>query len=162
LASEAPTSRERNLVTEIPEWPEAEAAFREFLVGHGYAGRVRWVFRDEIYQPNPVRMIAVRRSVAGTTELAVKVFGEGRAKGLVEIAGLAQSDDRTLATVWFPKYPGEEVQGWTRGLKLTVRSPLARASIVSTFTWAVIMLLPSYRRYQAAATFIGSRKWAAR
>jgi hypothetical protein len=157
---EPPTSPERNLVTEIPEWPEAEAAFREFLVGQGYAGRVRWVFRDEIYEPNADRLIAAPRR-AGTTELVIKVFSEGRAKGLVEMAGLAQSGDRTLATVWFPKYPGEEVQGWTRGMKLTVRNPLARASIVSTFRWAVSTLLPCYRRYQAAATFIGSRKWAA-
>ena len=52
--------------------------------------------------------------------LAEKVFGEGREKGLVEIHAVAVAAGQIAATVWFPKYAHEEVQGWNRGMKLSI------------------------------------------
>jgi hypothetical protein len=55
-----------------------------------------------------------------------KVFAEGSAKGLVELVALAQTTDWILATVWYPKYESEEVQGWGQNMKLAIRQPLPR------------------------------------
>lgn len=95
------------------------------------------------------------------TGLARKVFSEGRERGLVEIAAIATAARKVAATVWFPKYEAEEVQGWSRGMKLTICQPLPEARIVGVVRWQLLNLLPSFRRYQRMAFFIGTRKWAA-
>jgi len=38
----------------------------------------------------------------------MKVFAEGRNKGLVEVHAIARIEDKVAATVWFPKFAGEE------------------------------------------------------
>ena len=52
--------------------------------------------------------------------LAEKVFAEGREKGLVDIHAIASVDDKVAATVWFPKFIGEKIQGWNSGMKLSI------------------------------------------
>ena len=90
--------------------------------------------------------------------LARKVFSEGRERGLVEITAIATAARKVAATVWFPN---EEVQGWSQGMKLSISQPLPDAKTVGVVRWQLLNLLPSFRRYQRMAFFIGTRKWAA-
>ena len=148
-------------MSEIPEWAEAVEAFRRFLEACGQPKEVRWVFRDDLYQPQ-LSLVFVRADLPDENAvLAAKVFGEGREKGLVELAGLAGSSTAVLATAWYPKLDGEEVQGWNRGMKLSLRNPLPRASSVSRMGWAFRKWTRAYRRFQRDACFLGSREWAA-
>jgi len=89
----------------------------------GLPGDVRWVFRDDLFQPDPLRICVPPQLPDDNESLAAKVFAEGRREGLVEIVGIGSSSTRVLGTVWHPKQAGEEVQGWSVGMKLSVRSP---------------------------------------
>ncbi len=121
---------------------------------------VRWVFRDDIVvrYKKPVLAGPASQDGAGLSE---KVFEQGRAKGLVEIYVLGVSANSVLATVWYPKLDGEEVQGWARGFKLSLSNPLPRARVLPSVLWALMRRTPLYRQYQKNARFIGTRKWAA-
>ena len=83
-------------MTEIPEWIAATRAFRELLLDQGQPGRVRWVFREEIYQPDETHVLARRDVDVQGDALAARVFTGGREKGLVEIVGIAACDDVRL------------------------------------------------------------------
>jgi hypothetical protein len=95
-----------------------------------------------------------RRSPKGSLPTAVR-------GALVEISAVAAVEDYMAATIWFPKLPDEEVQGWNRGMKLTICQPLSNARAVATLWWHLLMLLPRFRRYQKTKSFIGTRAWAA-
>jgi hypothetical protein len=90
-------------MSDIPEWPDAERTFREFLRRHGHEGQVRWVFREDIYQPEPLRVLTCSERSMHNERLTAKVFAEGRRAGLVELSGLATTGSTVLATVWYPK-----------------------------------------------------------
>jgi hypothetical protein len=75
--------------------------------------------------------------------LARKVFDGGRANGLVEILAVAKVQGVVATTVWYPKEPNEEVQGWDRGLKLAIRDPLTIAKAV----WRDRRGVPSVRSF---------------
>lgn len=55
----------------------------------------------------------------------------------------------------------EEVQGWSQGLKLSIRQPLPAAKAVGGLRWEVVKYLSVYRWYQRYEYFIGSRRGAA-
>jgi len=93
--------------------------------------------------------------------LAEKVFAEGRERGLVELKALATAEGKVAATVWFPKYPNEEVQGWNQGMKLEIAEPLPLAKLVGGLRWWSFRFLPRFRHFQKAAFLIGTRTWAA-
>src|SRR5258708_6907092 len=145
---------------DIPEWSRAVQSFQEFLRSQDWPDAVQWVFRDDI-------LVRGTRVLAGPASeeqvvLSKRVFEAGRAKGLVELVGIAASPGAVLATVWYPKQEDEEVQGWSRGFKLSVRDRLPRATIMPSIAWALIRRTPSYRRCQRDAHFIGTREWAAK
>ncbi len=151
---------------EIPEFAEAVIRFQALLRSEGAPTRIVWAFRDDLWQRGQGRVGQGRVFVLSPVtershELAEKVFGEGRAKGLVEIAAVAQDVECTLATVWYPKYDHEEVQGWSQNLKLSIRRPLPRVTQISPTLWKLVRWLPGFRRYQESAFWIGTRKWAA-
>ena len=149
------------VMRDIPEWAEAVATFRRFLEGCGQPAVVRWVFREDLYQPEP-ELVFVRADLPEQNPvLAAKVLADGRAKGLVELLGLASTGSGVLATTWYPKLEGEEIQGWDRGMKLSLRSPLPRAVAVSRMGWGVRRWTRAYGRFQREARFLGSREWAA-
>ena len=148
-------------MNDIPHFAEALNQFRQFLAKSGHADQVFWVFRDDVWQMSPGDLRVKYPPSAENPALAQKVFAEGRERGLVEIIALATDGEKIAATVWFPKYPNEEVQGWNGGMKLVMLQPLPRARAVGRLRWLIFRFLPRYRRFQEAATFIGTRNWAA-
>ena len=79
----------------------------------------------------------------------------------MEVAAVASSDHLTAATVWFPRTAAAEVQGWDRGMKLSLIQPLPIADpITFWFTWKMVQCSSVYRRYQGRRAFVGTRAWA--
>lgn len=148
-------------MNEIPEFQLAIADFCRFLVKEGHPANLFWVFRDDLWFREPDRLLVLYPTPVENSFLAHKVYDEGRARGLVQITAIAKINDHTAATVWFPKFPEEEVQGWSRGLKLSIRQPLPMAKVVGSLGWRVVSYLPSYRWYQQNDSFVGLRRWAA-
>ena len=148
-------------MTDIPELDVAVARFRQLLLDNGQPTTLLWVFRDDVYARTP-SVVALRYPPPGENfSLAEKVFNEGRVAGLVEISAIGTTGKAVAATVWFPRTPGDEVQGWNGGMKLSIVKPLPNAKLVSGWLWGITQYLPSYRRYQREAAFIGTRAWAA-
>lgn len=146
---------------ELPEFERAVADFRDFLRKEGHSDKLLWVFRDDVWFKGIDERV-IRFPVSPENErLVKKVYAEARAKGLADINALATFRDKTVATVWFPKYEEEEVQGCEIGLKLSIRNPLPEATHISPFFWSLIKWLPSFRRsFRESAWLIASRKWA--
>jgi hypothetical protein len=93
--------------------------------------------------------------------LAKKVFAEGRKIGLVGIHAITSVDDKVATTVWFPKFPDEEVLGWNRGMKLSIAEPLPSARSVGGLRWLCFGLQPTFRHYQRCEAGVGTKEWAA-
>jgi hypothetical protein len=93
--------------------------------------------------------------------LAKKLFNEGRRKGLVDVHAIAIVGDAVAATVWFPRTSNDEIQGWARGMKLTIAKPLLRARVFGSFRWWLFSFLSRFGYYQAHEFTIGTRRWAA-
>ena len=148
-------------MSEISAFPVAISDFRRSLAEQGHAGEILWVFRDDLWFRGPNHVLMRLPPPAENASLVEKVYDEGRERGLVEIVAVATAGGRVAATIWFPKLPEEEVQGWSQGLKLVIRQPLPAAKVVSGFRWRIIKYLSGYRRYQRHECFIGSRRWAA-
>lgn len=145
----------------IPEFQVAIASFRQFLAEQGQAGEIFWVFRDDLWFRGPDRVLVPFPAPAENEPLAKKVYDEGRERGLVGITAVATAGGRVAVTVWFPKLPEEEVQGWSQGLKLSIRRPLPSAKVVGGLMWGAVRCSSGYREYQRNECFIGSRRWAA-
>lgn len=143
-------------MSDIPHFERAVEHFRQFLAKCGHSDEMFWVFRDDIWQLSPSDGRVKYPPAAENAALAKKVFEEGRERGLVEIRTVVTTGQKVAATVWFPKYPNQEVQDWDCGMKLTISEPLRRASTIGRLRWRLFRFLPSYRRYQEAAIFIGT------
>ena len=148
-------------VSGIPDFAEAVKEFQSFLRNEGVAKPVVWVFRDDLWERGQARVLVRWPEPNRTRELVEKVFAEGRVKGLVEIVAVAQGADSIVATVWYPKYEDDEVQGWSENMKLAIRQPLPWATQVPSVLWNALIWLPGFRRYQRDAFGIGTREWAA-
>jgi len=148
-------------MNDIPEFAETVQQFRAFLREQGHPTTLVWVFRDDLWKMNLSRVLLREFHGSGRVNLAEKVFVEGRAKGLVQVTAVAQSNDVTAATVWYPKYEDEEIQGWNQGLKLSVVQPLPAATLVSRLLWWPLLAVPGFREYQRTELTIGTKRWAA-
>lgn len=148
-------------MNDIPNFAQAVERFLHFLAESGHPPEVFWVFRDDIWQLSPTDARVKYPTPADNLTLAQKVFEEGRKRGLIQITAIATARQKVAATVWFPKYPNEEVQGWSRGMKLSIAKPLPRAKAVGQLRWWLLWLLPRFRRFQRRAIFIGTKRWAA-
>lgn len=148
-------------MSEIPDFQEAISNFRRFLVEQGHSAELVWVFRDDLWLRSPTQVWMRYPPPAENYSLAEKVYNEGRERGLVEIVAVATANDRAATTVWFPKFPEEEVQGWSQGLKLSIRQPLPAAKVVGGLRWRAVGYLSGYRWYQRVESSIRSRRWAA-
>ena len=148
-------------MNDIPDFAEALGQFRRFLSDNGHPDEVFWVFREDLWQLSPTRMLIKYPPPSENASLAQKVFAEGRARGLVEIMAIAATANKVAATVWFPKYADEKVQGWDGGMKLVIIQPLPGTRAVSALWWNVIQILPRFQRYQRAEWLIGTKAWAA-
>jgi hypothetical protein len=145
----------------VPEFSEAVESFRKFLATNSLPTDITWVFRDDTWFVAYGRLLVRSQPSSRSPELAAKVYSEGRARGLVEILAIGRGHSHTFATVWFPKFTEDEVQGWNVGLKLSVRQPCPLARAVGSVAWALVRWSPVFRKYQREYTFIGSLAWAA-
>ena len=148
-------------MNDIPDFAEALTQFRHLLGEEGYPSDLFWVFRDDVWKLSPTEVWTKYPPSRQNIRLAEKVFAEGREKGLVEIHAVAVASGRIAATVWFPKYEHEEVQGWNRGMKLSISEPLPRAKTIGALSWSLLGCLPRFRQYQKSDVFIGTIAWAA-
>src|ERR1700730_5406636 len=115
---------------DLSTFENAVVSFERFLEENGHPTNVFWVFRDDVWKrPNDV--LINYHSASKNLVLAKKVFDGGREKGLVEVHAVATVGDKVAATVWFPKFADEQVQGWDCGMKLSISQPLPRATIVT-------------------------------
>ena len=148
-------------MNEISDFAEALGQFQRFLAEDNHPTDVFWVFRDDVWKRSATDLRLKYPVDKDNISLAQKVFAEGRERGLVNMHALAIAEDKVAATVWFPKYPNEEVQGWNRGMKLSISQPLPHATISSPLVWSVVRFLPRFRYYQKAEFVIGTKTWAA-
>ena len=146
---------------QIPSFDDALHAFREFLRSLDHPDTVRWVFRDDLYFPDAATCLARDPLPSENEQLVERVFEQGRAAGLIELKAIAVSRDVTIAAMWFPRAPEEEVQGWLAGMKLAIVEPPARLQFIRGGTrWWLRTLGLGYRRYQQRESFIPTRAWA--
>ncbi|MDQ3685485.1 MAG: hypothetical protein M3430_07765 [Acidobacteriota bacterium] len=88
-----------------------------------------------------------------------KFMMRGASGGLVGVPAVATAKGQVETTVWFPKFPKKVVQGWSQGLKLSIRQPPPATKAVGRLRWEVVKYLSGYRWYQRYECFIGSRRW---
>jgi len=148
-------------MNDIPEFEDAVASFRHFLAEQGHPSTIFWVFREDIWSRSPIDVVLRFPSQIRNLALAKKVFAEGREKGLVDIHAIASVDDKVAATVWFPKFTDEEIQGWISGMKLSIADPLPSAKSVGRLRWLCFRLQPKFRHYQRCESGVGTKAWAA-
>ena len=148
-------------MNEIPDFENAVASFRHVLAQAGHPSNILWVFREDIWKRSHGDVVLRFPSQKKNLALAKKVFGEGRKKGLVDVHAIASVDDRVAATVWFPKFTNEEIQGWDRGMKLSIADPLPSAKAVGALRWLCFRLHPRFRHYQRFDLWVGTKEWAA-
>jgi len=146
---------------DIPEFEDAVASFRHFLAEQGHPSTIFWVFREDIWRRSPIDVVLRFPSQIRNLALAKKVFAEGREKGLVDIHAIASVDDKVAATVWFPKFTDEEIQGWNSVMKLSIADPLPSAKSVGRLRWLCFRLQPKFRHYQRCESGVGTKAWAA-
>lgn len=145
----------------IPPFDTAVDSLREFLRRQGHGDALLWVFRDDVWLRYG-RPALLRLPLAGDNEaLARKVYAEGVVRGLVRIDAVLAMDHRVGASVWFPRTPEEEGQGWDSGLKLSIALPLPPAKVVGPVFWRLVQWHPGFRRFQRHHWGLpGSRRWA--
>ena len=148
-------------MNDIPSFEDAVASFEHFLTVQGHPSKILWVFREDIWKRSASDVALRFPSESKNLALARKVFGEGRKKGLVDVHAIATVDDMTAATVWFPKFADEEIQGWNSGMKLSIAQPLPTAKCVDGLMWLWFRLHPQFRRYQRTEFGVGTKAWAA-
>lgn len=119
------------------------------------------MFREDIWKRSPSDVVIRFPSQIINSALTKKVFGEGRKKGLIDLYAIATVDDMTAATVWFPKFSDEEIQGWNRGMKLSIAQPLPKAKSVGGLMWLWFRLHPQFLQYQRCEFTVGTKTWAA-
>ena len=148
-------------MNDIPDFDVALSSFRRFLAEQSHPANIFWVFREDIWKRSPTNVVLKFPSQGRNLALARTVFEEGRRKGLVEIHAIATVKDQVAATVWFPKFAYEEIQGWDNGMKLSIASPLPSAQIVSQLRWLSFRLKSQFRNYQRVEPWVGTKAWAA-
>jgi hypothetical protein len=148
-------------MNEIPNFENALESFRRFLTEQGHPTNVFWVFREDIWKRSPDSVALRFPSQTKNLGLAKKVFEEGREKGLVDIHAIATVGDKVAATVWFPKFKGEDIQGWDCGMKPSIANPLPSAEMVGQFRWLLLSLKLRFRHYQRFELWVGTKAWAA-
>lgn len=146
---------------DILNFDDRLTAFRDFLAEQGHPTNIFWVFREDIWEYAPSKVLLRLPSPNQNLALAKKVYAEGCGKGLVDIHAIATFHDQVAATVWFPKFPEEEIQGWDCGIKLSVASPLPEVEVVGSLRWLSFRLNQQFRHYQRFGGEPGTRAWAA-
>ena len=138
-------------------FPDAVTSFQNFLKENNHPTDVFWVFRDDLWKRSLTEVLVKYPPSSENLDLAQKVFREGCERGLVDIHAVAIAANRVAATVWFPKFEKEQVQGWDCGMKLSIAQPLLRATIVNPFRWWFFRFAPRFRHYQSFEWTVGTK-----
>lgn len=146
-------------MNDIPGFEEAVALFRSFLAEQGHPTDIFWVFREDIWKRSATGVVLRFPSQTKNLALAKKAFQEGRKRGIVNVHAVATVGYKVAATVWFPKFV-EEIQGWNRGMKLSIAEPLPTAEMVGQFKWLMFRFKLQFRHYQQLDSWIGTKAWA--
>jgi hypothetical protein len=129
--------------------------FRNFLRELGHQSDVVWTFREDFYSIPGSRTWIRWPLPDANAAVAARCFEAGRGRGLVEIAALFRVGASLAATVFAPA--PDEIQGWDRGFKLSVRSPVDEAVPVSNgLLWALHRRRSAYANFQRRDTFVHS------
>ena len=147
-------------MSDIPGFEEAIGSFRNFLAEQGHSTDIFWVFREDIWKRSAKGIVLRFPSQTKNLALAKKVFQEGRKRGVVNVHAVAAVNNKVAATVWFPKFADEEIQGWNQGMKLSIAEPLPTAEMVGQFRWLMFRFNLQFRHYQQFDSWIGTKAWA--
>jgi hypothetical protein len=147
-------------MSDIPNWNEALEDFRTFLSSQGYPSKLYWIFREDIFRRSHSSILVRWPLPMENTSLTERVFEGGRTAGLVSMCAVGRLRDNIIATVWYPKFPNEEVQGWNRGLKFQIYMPLGTATKIPHFIWFFLRRTEGYKMYERNTSGIGTRSWA--
>ncbi len=141
---------------EIPSFAEAVARLQRFLRAQAHPDRIAWAFREDFYSVGVSRH-RIRWPLPPENEAhAARLYAAGQSRGLVELGALFHVGDATVATVVAPE--PEQIQGWSQGFKLTIRSPFAQARPIALgLPWFSHRLRPAYRHFQQLESFIPRR-----
>ena len=113
---------------DFSNFDEANTELRRFLADQGHPhDELFWVFREDVWKRSASEVFVRYPVSPNNNVLARKVFDEGCERGLVDVHAVATVKGQVAATVWFPKFPEDEVQGWNRGMKLSIAKPLLEA-----------------------------------
>jgi hypothetical protein len=148
-------------VNDIPNFEDAVKSFRRFLTQSGHPAEIVWVFREDVWKRSPTDVAVRYPPSSDNLTLIQKVFAEGRERGLLDMHAIAVTPNSVAATVWFPRSPEDELQGWNRGMLLSIAEPLPRAKLVGRLRWMFYCLVPRFRHYQNAELWVGTKSWAA-
>ena len=137
-------------MTKIPPFSEAVSKFRGFLAKRDHPTELAWVFREDFYSVSLDRYVVVQ-PIPDRNEGLVRTYYEAaRERGIVQLRALFQIGEVAAVSAWSPAEVAEEVQGWSRGLKLSVAAPFVAAKTVeSPFAWRLHRWTRAYRLNQA-------------
>jgi hypothetical protein len=143
-------------MNQIVAFDEAVLDFQKFLQSENHPNDVVWAFRQDWYSVSPSRHWVMWPLPAENEEYARALFQTGRDCGLVEMLAEFSVGAQSVATVIAP-FP-DEIQGWSRGLKLAIHEPLVPATAVgSRIAWRFHTCGPAYRRFQRYRTAVPER-----
>ncbi len=141
---------------QLPVFDEAALELQRFLRAQGHSDDIAWAFREDWCSSGPSCHRVVWPLSADNEQLARALYLAGCGRGLVELKAVFSVEDRSVATVIAPQ--PDEVQGWSRGLKLAIHEPFVHAAPIKPgFAWRLHRLTPAYRRFQRHETSIPRR-----
>ena len=138
---------------------QAMASLQKFLKENGHPENVFWVFRGDLWQ-RPTDVLVRYPPPPRNLVLARKVFTEGCDRGFIAIDAIATTHDQAAATVWFSKFPRDQVQGLDAGVKLSLAQPMPHATLISPWRWWSVRFRPRFRQYQRYESWIKTKEWA--
>ena len=134
---------------------DAVLASQEFITSKSKSIELRWIFREQIFQPNQSRMYIHLPKNGRMQHLAEKAYNHGRKRNIVEMKVIAYLEELSVVTVWYPQTDRDIPQGWDHGLKFSIRMNMSQVKIIcSNLQWKFYELVPAYRRYQKYESFI--------
>jgi hypothetical protein len=134
------------------QFDEAVVRFGQFLDEQDCPAKIQWAFRDDWYSTGPSSHHVAWPLPANNEGGARHLYDAGRDRGLVELRAVFFVSETCVAIVVAPER--DEIQGWNRGLRLSIPQPFTDARPVRSRTvWFWHRITPGYRRFQRHSAF---------
>jgi hypothetical protein len=144
-------------VDQLPTFGDALAQLRCLLGEHGLPTDVAWVFREDWYSTGPSSHRVIWPLPRENEDHARCLYDSGGDRGLVELQAVFFVDESSVVNVFAPDT--HEIQGWNRGLRLSIRQPFTSAGAVrAAGLWRWHRITPGYRRFQRLEPFVSQRR----